>query len=119
MADNTTYLEYPCRISICPPDVSTDIEYILNSGLGSSLYSPDLFVVEFGSDNCIIKLKPGQHIKENDVIGYINGVKVLSKINGTVKEVHERYFIGEYEKDITKDLNIDDLTENTIMQLIG
>lgn len=87
-------LTYPCSISVCPPESSTNFDDILKNGM------PSRFVVEFGSDHPEIIVVPGQSIKIDQIIGYINGMPVRSKINGKVIEVDEKYFIGEYDLDI-------------------
>ena len=70
MADTSTL--FPCCISICEPDSSTDLEYVINSGLGNTISCPEKFVVEFGTEKPIILLTPGQRISVGQIIGYKN-----------------------------------------------
>ena len=60
MADTSTL--FPCCISICEPDSSTDLEYVINSGLGNNISCPEKFIVEFGTEKPTILLTPGQRI---------------------------------------------------------
>ena len=82
-----------CKISICPPESSTNLDYVLNNGIFSE--QPKNFIIEFGSEKSDIRVKVGQKIKIDDVIGFIKGIKVKSKVEGVVTEVYDRYFIGE------------------------
>lgn len=90
-----------CRISVCPPDVSTDIEYINdNSPYFNEVESPEGFIIEFGVDNPSISVSAGQHIGVDDIIAYMNGIQVKSKISGVVTEVHNKYIIGVFDENI-------------------
>ena len=119
MEDTSTL--FPCCISICEPDSSTDLDYVVNSGLGNSISCPEKFVVELGTENPTILLTPGQKISVDQVIGYMRGIKVKSKIKGTITEVTDRYFTGVYDKntdDILGQLGLSDLSEQSIKKLI-
>ena len=90
-----------CKVSMCPPQQKTDIDYILDNspllnGEGSH------FVIEFGSKETKNVVSAGKHIDYDDVIATMRGIKVKSKIKGTITESNNRYIIGEY------DTNIDD-----------
>ena len=39
-----------CHISLCPPDVSTDIEYVIESPIEFE-NNPNGFIIEFGMEN--------------------------------------------------------------------
>ena len=119
MADTSTL--FPCCISICEPDSSTDLEYVINSGLGNNISCPEKFIVEFGTENPTILLTPGQRISVDQIIGYMKGVKVRSKINGIITDVTDRYFIGTYERDsdyILQQLGLTDLSDKSLKQLL-
>lgn len=110
---------FPCCISVCPPDTSTNFDDAL--GLKNEPMS-ERFVVEFGTEHPEILVVPGQTIKIDQIIGYMRGVPVRSKINGTITEVSERYFIGIYDNDINSALlNTDfgnDLSEENIKKIL-
>lgn len=115
MKDTSTL--FPCCISMCDPDSSTNLEYVLNSGL----QSPDKFVVEFGTESPKILLVPGQKISVDQIIGYMRGIKVRSKLSGTITEITDRYVIGTYNNnvnDVLKQLGIDDLSDKSIKKII-
>ena len=102
---------------MCDPDSSTNLEYVLNSGL----QSPDKFVVEFGTESPKILLTPGQKISVDQIIGYMRGIKVRSKLSGTITEIADRYVIGTYNNnvnDVLKQLGIDDLSDKSIKKII-
>lgn len=115
MADTSTF--FPCCISTCLPDTSTNLDYVLDSGIFNSISSPEKFVVEFGTEQPTIILTPGQKIKVDQTIGYMRGISVNSKINGTITEVTDRYFIGVYDNNtdnILNDLGLNDLSEKSL-----
>jgi hypothetical protein len=119
MADTSTL--FPCCISICEPDSSTDLDYVINSGLGNNISCPGKFVVEFGTEKPIILLTPGQRISIGQIIGYMRGIKVRSKINGIITDVTDRYFIGIYDHnsdEILRQLNLSDLSEKSLKKLL-
>lgn len=110
MADNMFY-ENPCMISMCPPDSSTDLDYLIeNAGAFNNIESPDKFIVEFGGTYTQLQVNPGQIIKDDDFIGYVDNIQVKSKVKGTVTEVHENYFMGSYANELSDIIdNISDL----------
>lgn len=120
MTDTSTY--FPCRISLCESDSSTDIEYVIDSGLGNNISCPNRFIIEFGTEKPAILLTVGQKISVGQIIGYMKGIKVKSKINGRITFVTDRYVIGEYERntdDILSQLGISDISEKSIRSFIS
>jgi hypothetical protein len=117
------YVSGLCCINLCTPDTSTDIDYLLDNcgGIGSPSTSSEYFVVEFGTEKPDIRLKVGQHIKTDDIIGYMRGIPVRSQINGVITEITDRYFIGIYENNIEnamEDLGIgNDLSEDALQKI--
>ena len=117
MSDTSTF--FPCCISLCDPDSSTNLDYVLNSGLLNGV--PDKFIVEFGSENSTILAVPGQRISVDQTIGYMRGLPVNSKISGTVTDVTDRYFIGEYDNTadgVLKDLGLSDFSDKKIQNIL-
>ena len=102
-----------CRVSMCPPEQNTDTDYITQN---SPLFNGDSthFVIEFGSTQTTEVVQAGQLIDYDNVIAYMRGIKVKSKIKGTVTESHPRYIIGRYDSDI-ENFNLD-FDENTLNQ---
>lgn len=104
---NEEYLRL-CRVSMCPPEQETDVDYILQN---SPLFNGDSthFVIEFGSQQTSNVVKAGQHINQDDVIAFMRGIKVKSKVKGIVRESTSRYIIGDYDTDINDfNLNFDE-----------
>lgn len=92
-----------CRVSMCEPIKETDTDYLdKSSPLGGGTNRK--FVVEFGCKNFALTVKPGQTISEDDILGYMNGKPVRSKLRGKILEVYSNYFIGEYSSDIDGEL---------------
>ena len=118
MDDTSTF--FPCCISLCDPDSSTDLDYVLGTGLFSGIAGPDKFVVEFGSEKPTILIKPGQRISVDQTIGYMRGIPVNSKISGIITEVTDRYFIGIYDKatdNLMSDLGLKDFSDKSLQTL--
>ena len=88
MDDTSTF--FPCCISLCDPDSSTNLDYVLGTGLFSGISGPDKFVVEFGSEKPTILIKPGQRISLDQTIGYMRGIPVNSKISGIITDVTDK-----------------------------
>ena len=88
-----------CRISLCPPDTSTDFEYLLNNaGSFSDISSSSRFIVEFGTENPEIFVSVGSSFKYGDMIAKMRGIPVRARFSGIITEATDRYIIGEYDK---------------------
>lgn len=100
-----------CKVSMCPPQVDTDTSYLEKN---SPIMNGDNthFVIEFGSDQTEILVSEGQHIKLNDPIAYIRGIPVKSTIEGKIRQVNDRYVIGDYDIDASS--YIGDFDESTL-----
>lgn len=99
-------MENLCRVSMCSPIVETDIEYEMeNSPLLNGIGNAEGFVIEFGTDDVMIKVTPGDSIDQDTIIAEMEGIPVYSKIKGKITEVHEKYIIGEYDLSIVDDLS--------------
>lgn len=103
-----------CKISICPPEETTDFDKLFreSTGMDGGVDSPERFVIEFGSQNSSINVNVGDTIHMDDIIGYMRGIPVKSKISGKITEVHEKYIIGEYDTDYEEILSSFDLSGN-------
>ena len=113
MSDNFFDSSCFCKISICPPDVSTDFDdlfYNCSGGFNSASAS-NRFVIEFGMEHPIIKAHVGTSFKYNDIIAYMRGIPVRAKFSGTVTEETDRYIIGEY---ITSIDDFSDVSEDSL-----
>jgi len=100
-------LQKLCRISICPPEETTDFDQLFSdsTGMDGGANSSERFVIEFGSDNPTITVSVNQHIKIDDTIAYMKGIPVKSHINGIITEVTDKYIIGTYETDYNEILS--------------
>ena len=86
-----------CHISLCPPDTSTDIEYVIETPIEFE-NDPNGFIIEFGMDSPDIIVSAGKSISNDQVIAYMSGIPVKSKLTGIITEVHEKYIIGTYDE---------------------
>jgi hypothetical protein len=100
-------LQRLCKISICPPDETTDFDQLfsVSTGMDGGTDSAERFVIEFGSSNPTISVSVNQHIKIDDTIAYMKGIPVKSHINGIITEVTDKYIIGTYETDYNEILS--------------
>jgi len=102
-------LEKLCKISMCDPDDSLDVDYVIdNSCLGGT--GSEHFVIEFVNKNPVFTVTVGQKIHEDDIIGYIENYPVKSQVSGIITQVTSRYIIGDYLSSI--DEMLDSLLEN-------
>lgn len=88
-----------CKISVCPPEESTDFEKLGSTGMDGGTNAAERFIIEFGTQNPSILVSVGQKIGINDVIATMKGIPVKSKVAGTITEKTDKYIIGEYETD--------------------
>ena len=109
-----------CHISLCPPDVSTDIEYVIDSPIEFDNNSNG-FIIEFGMDNPDIKVSAGKSISNDQIIAYMRGIPVKSKLSGMITEVYDRYIIGTYEDNAESAIENtglgDNISEDSIVSL--
>lgn len=109
-----------CHISLCPPDVSTDIEYVIESPIEFE-NDPNGFIIEFGMEKPDIKVSSGKSISNDQIIAYMRGIPVKSKLSGMITEVHDRYIIGTYDDNMESALENtglgDDVSEDSLTAL--
>ena len=95
-------LDKLCKISLCEPDVSTNVDALCenSSAFSDPSSSAKRFVVELAADDVNILVGEHQTISEGDTIAYLDGVPLNSIMEATIIEINPRYIIGEYvEKD--------------------
>lgn len=111
MIDNNikNILNTLCKVSMCDPQESTDLNYIDKMNRYSEA---EKFIIEFGTLKPTIKVSVGQHIKLDDTIAEMNGIPVKSKINGTITEITNRYIVGVYDTDVDAILSAYGLNES-------
>lgn len=121
--NNNDFLQSLCSVSMCPPQVVTDIDIILNNATAfNDVGASKHFVIEFGVNHPTILVSPGQSIKIDDIIAYINEIPVYSKIAGTITEVNEKYIIGDYleQNDLLSQYGLNEsITEEDIKRILG
>lgn len=87
-----------CKISLCDPEVTTDVEEI--SEVSPAFSDPETsargFVVELSADNVRMVVGAGQTINENDIIAYLDDIPLKSIMKARITEVNPIYIIGEY-----------------------
>ena len=89
-----TALPIGCKVSMCDTSDPTDIDLMLNQNAG--LY-PDKIIVEISKNlNAHLSVSKGQHVKVNDIIGYIEDVPIRAEREFIVDDVFEKYFFGTY-----------------------
>lgn len=98
-----------CKVSMCDPIEESALD-ALNSSAERS--GAEKFIVEFGVKRPDITVNVGQHIKLDDVIAYMNGIPVRSRICGTITEITDRYIVGVYDTDVDIILASYGLSEN-------
>jgi hypothetical protein len=91
---NGTALPIGCKVSMCDTSDPTDINLMLNQNAG--LY-PEKIIVEISKNlNASLSVSKGQHVKVNDIIGYIEDVPIRAEREFIVDDVFEKYFLGTY-----------------------
>ena len=98
-----------CKVSMCDPLEESALD-ALNEVAERS--GAEKFIVEFGVKKPNILVNVGQHIKLDDIIAYMNGIPVRSKICGVITEITDRYIVGVYETDTDAILASYGLSEN-------
>lgn len=89
-----TALPIGCKVSMCDTSDPTDIALMLNQNAG--LY-PEKIIVEISKNlNAALSVSKGQHVKVNDIIGYIEEVPIRAEREFIVDDVFEKYFFGTY-----------------------
>lgn len=89
-----TALPIGCKVSMCDTSDPTDIDLMLNQNAG--LY-PEKIIVEISKNlNASLSVSKGQHVKVNDIIGYIEDVPIRAEREFIVDDVFEKYFFGTY-----------------------
>lgn len=89
-----TALPIGCKVSMCDTSDPTDIDLMLNQNAG--LY-PEKIIVEISKNlNAHLSVSKGQHVKVNDIIGYIEDVPIRAEKEFIVDDVFEKYFFGTY-----------------------
>ena len=89
-----TALPIGCKVSMCDTSDPTDIDLMLNQNAG--LY-PEKIIVEISKNlNAALSVSKGQHVKVNDIIGYIEEVPIRAEREFIVDDVFEKYFFGTY-----------------------
>jgi hypothetical protein len=89
-----TALPIGCKVSMCDTSDPTDINLMLNQNAG--LY-PEKIIVEISKNlNASLSVSKGQHVKVNDIIGYIEDVPIRAEREFIVDDVFEKYFLGTY-----------------------
>lgn len=89
-----TALPIGCKVSMCDTSDPTDIDLMLNQNAG--LY-PEKIIVEISKKlNAHLSVSKGQHVKVNDIIGYIEDVPIRAEREFIVDDVFEKYFFGTY-----------------------
>lgn len=89
-----------CKVSMCPPTVETDTDYLEKNCPLFSGSDSTRFIVEFGSSQNQVLVTEGSHIVTDQIIAYMKGVPVRSRMNGTIIEANNRYIIGIYDTDV-------------------
>ena len=89
-----TTLPIGCKVSMCDTSDPTDIDLMLNQN--AWLY-PEKIIVEISKNlNAHLSVRKGQHVKVNDIIGYIEDVPIRAEREFIVDDVFEKYFFGTY-----------------------
>lgn len=91
-------LEKICKISLCEPDVTTDVDALadVSPAFSDPSSSSKGFIVELSADRVEIIVGEGQDINEDDIIAYLDGIPLKSIMKAKIIEVNPRYIIGEY-----------------------
>ena len=107
-----TSLPIGCKVSMCDTSEPTDTDLMLNQNAG--LY-PEKIIIEINKNlNATLTVAKGQHVKVNDIIGYIEDVPIRSEKEFIVDEVFDKYFIGTY----FIDSSVFDLNDKNIEQKV-
>lgn len=94
-----------CKVSMCENSDPTDIDALLANN--ASLH-PEKIIVELNKNlNGRLAVEKGQHIKINDIMGYIEDVPIRAEQEFIVDEVFPTYFFGTYFIDSSV-FNLDD-----------
>jgi hypothetical protein len=83
-----------CKISMCENSDPTDIDALLAE---NAHLHPEKIIVELNNNlNGRLTVTHGQHIRINDIMGYIEDVPIRAEQEFIVDEVFPTYFIGTY-----------------------
>ncbi len=90
---------FPCSVSMCETDDDTDLGAIFQYSPINGNNTPRKVAVEIGQDiidKARLCVSVGQHIRIDDIIGYIDDVPIRSNTDCLVEIVEPTYFVAWY-----------------------